>query len=314
MRSFECILPLLLLVATFAAAQAPVTAPADAGEGTLPTMHELRQLHEGGDHRTCIQQAARVLRVVRAGGGEGYDVPAVQLIRGDCLLHTEDPVTAREAYAAAEASGDPNVTSEARAMALLIERSPELTYTPRTADAAGRPIPIVEHPDRRGALTALRADELAAHDALFRQAESADTLVPILEAVPRVLDVRSLELAATGDDEQTRPLATAVGARARELIAAELRTIDRRVAEIERTANTLIDSGGRHDYVTRRGLFSPDRKALRETIAYVRRIGRTAEEAQELARAYGGDPQRWDPIVASAAATLHRARQVLAHE
>ena len=96
-------------------------AVAQAAKDRLATPDELRQMHDAGQYHVCLQQVARILRAGNA--GTRYDRYDLLLLRGDCLLHLDDPATAKIAYLAAAKSPDPEQAREGRATAFLLHRT-----------------------------------------------------------------------------------------------------------------------------------------------------------------------------------------------
>lgn len=303
--------PLVIAPIPAPAQQQPTTAGAGAQSEQVATMAEIRQARDQGDYRRALQQAALALRL-RGEAARGYDQYELQVIRGDSLLHLDDPVTALQAYEAAAQSREPRQVGTARATALLIRRSTDLKYTPRSGPDAA-PIDIVDRDSRRKAAAALLEDELARRRAELAAAKQATTLEPILDLVEPVLDLRSLEYLATdGEGERMREIAADIDQRARELIERELTLIADTVAKMQKMANRIQDDGG--DSVYRRGLISTERQALRDTIAYLNRIGRTVELGQRLARMQGTDAAAWQPLVDETLRVRTFAENVLAME
>ena len=160
---------LILLVAIFSLGAGPATQPMP-----LPTPADLKQMHDAGEYRICLQQIARVLQL-RGDPARPYDRYALLLLRGDCLLHLGNPTTALEAYADAEKSTEPAQLAEARATALLIRSSAGLQFMPKPP-ADGAPIDIADHASRKKAMLALHnqllADSKPAIDAALDAQES----------------------------------------------------------------------------------------------------------------------------------------------
>jgi len=299
-----------LCVAAEPSAPGPATRPVP-----LPTPADLAQMHDAGDYRLCLQQIARVL-MLRGDAARPYDPFALLLLRGDCLLHLQDRATASEAYAAAARSTDPAQRAEARATALLINKSVGLVFTPKPP-AKPTPISIVERADRKKAMLALHQQMAADAKPLLDAALESRTLVPVIDGTPTFIDIRSLEI-ATGSEQQIRPTLVKIGEHARELMNNELGDIDGRVSRIEKVAGQVVDVGGYGGYwwngLTRRGLTSDDREALRGAGAYADRIGAAASHFHEVSRSLGGTGEKWNPIIEQSARVGSHARQVLALE
>jgi hypothetical protein len=297
------------------AASVRAAPPSTDNGGPLPSRAELKQMHDAGEYRVCLHQIGRVLRLAPA---KGYDRFDLLLLRGDCLLHLEDPGTAKLAYDAAMKSTVPEQAREARATALLISRSNKLSYVPRSGDSDA--INIASHATRTRAMAALLRDELQANKELIDRARNADNLVPIMDALPKFYDLYALERTATGGDGETRPILRAVGERARTLIERELGVMDQRVAGVEKRADEIVSApygagsawwwGGS----TRRGLYTDDRRELRDLIDYLAKIADTCKLGEQVAISFDGDPHVWEPLIRHSIETLQHAQSVLEAE
>src|SRR5580704_13766116 len=113
----------ILLISTHAFPAPPNSPPATqpTEQLRLPTPADLKEMHDTGEYRTCLQQIARILSLSPQ-VTKNYDTFALLLLRGDCLLHLGDRETAYDAYTAAAKSPEPAQAAEGRATALLIQR------------------------------------------------------------------------------------------------------------------------------------------------------------------------------------------------
>lgn len=238
----------------------------------------------------------------------------IRLLRGDCLLHLEDRTTALDAFTAAEKSPDPTQMAEARAAVVLIRNSTGLLFTPKPP-AEGPAISIVDHAGRKAAMLALNTQLLADSRPLIDKALTAPNLVPIIDATPTLIDIHSLEMAATGSSAEIRPTMIKIAEHARELMSNELGMIDGRITRIESKANQLSDVpvyGGW--WAGRQGLTSDDREALRDDAAYADRIASAASQFQEVSRSLGSTGEKWNPVVEQSTRVAQHAQDVLAAE
>ena len=62
--------------------------------------------------------------------------------------------------------------------------------------------------------------------------------------------------------------------------------------------------------VTRRGLYTEDRRELRDLTDYLERIKETTKLGQRTARLFDGDVKIWDPLITKATKVLQHARDV----
>jgi hypothetical protein len=268
---------------------------------------EIGKLHDAGQYRAALQEAARTLRTP-AGENDKYQL---QLIRGDALLHLDDAQTALAAYGVAMKSPDAKQSDVARAMSLLIRNSQNLKYTQKKGGGA-EPIDIVDHNSRPRAAAALLSDKLASDRREIDAALSADNLKPILAAVDPIVDLIALEYVATGKDEQTHALGQGVAGRARDLISRELSRLNDQVGQYQRIADQIIDDGG--NGVTRRGLISTQRQELRDIVDYLANIHDVAQRGRQLAIKYHGAVDKWDGIARDSTDIGRHASDVLAAE
>jgi hypothetical protein len=306
--------PVFVLAAVIGAIAFSSGAGAQTDERRLATPSELRQMHDAGQYRICLQQIARVLRSGNA--ARNHDRYDLLLLRGECLLGLEDPATARLAYEAAAKSPVPDQAREGRATALLLQRSTKLTYLPRSDNDAQDGINVASKEGRTRALRALLASELRAGEPDFRRASSAENLVPIFDVLPRLADLYAVERTATGGDVKLRPILEAIGQRARTLIERELDLREQSIIALESRANQRIDApavAGRWWWGgdTRRGLYTPDRRELRDLIDYVQRVEEAAKLGQELAVSFDADAKLWDPLITRASKAVRYAQDVL---
>jgi hypothetical protein len=315
----DLLVPMAAMVVLLAFAPRP---RAENDDGRLPTAAELRQMRDAGQYHICLQQIGRVLRL-GGGAGKGYDRYDLLLLRGDCLLHLEDPATAKLAYAAAAQSPVAEQARAGRATALLIQRSTKMTYVPKTGNDTGDGINIASAENRTKAMAALLRDELRASEGDINRATAAENLVPIQQVLPKLADLYAVERTATGGDTSTRPILKAVGERARTLIDQELGLQEQATAAIQERANqhvaapaVAVAGGGAWWWGgdVRRGLYTDDRRELRDLIDYLLRIEETVKLGRQIAVSFDGDTKPWDPLIERASKVVQHAQDVLEAE
>ena len=289
--------------------QGPATRPIP-----FPSAADLQKLHDGGQYRICLQQIARVL-ALNGDAAKQYDQNSLLLLRGDCLLHLEDPETALVAYTAAAKSPDPAQRAEAKAAILLIHASAGLSFTPKQPVEGGA-ISIIDHPDRKKAMGLLAGQLLSESKPRIDAALDAANLVPIIDATPVLIDIHSLEIAATGSDAEIRPTLLKIGEHARDLMRKELDYVDGKVSRIESSANQSVEVGGYGGWwgSGRQGLTTKERQALRADAAYAEQITSAASQFQGVSRSLGGTGEKWDSLVESGSSVSRHAQDVLAAE
>lgn len=241
-----------------------------AGPAPVPTLADIEAMYAAGEHRLALQQISRILQ---------GSPPAVRaqlfFIRAQALLQLEDPATARQALDMVEREAtrspeDPairSIAARARADRILIGLSRAGSVTLPGRD----PVPLADTAARAELYSLLFEERLAALQPDLPQINSANDLPTISGFLPRVFDIHSLEIAATGDDARTGKICAALGTRARTLIDRELQLLGTRILSIRDTASRTETFAGATVTGTwwastpiRRGLHSTDRQALRQ--------------------------------------------------
>lgn len=289
---------LLLCICQLASAQAQ----------PLATPQELQQMFDARQYHTTLQQIARILRA-RTPAAAAHDTEQLQLLRGECFIRLGDRSSAIRAFTTAQTSPDHQVALTARANLLMIQASTAMKY-----DTGSGTIDITDPQSRKQAMSALFSKELQKAQPAIRAAQNADSLAPILAAVPRLKDLVALEVTATGQDKEIFPQFAAVGARARDLIAAALHTLDGQIATIEHRANEPISASvnGMAWWVNvgRRGLDSPDRAALQDAFNSAQQVRDVALQGQVTSEALNGHVQEWQELVSMASQVITHAQNV----
>lgn len=291
-----------------------VSIAAAAPNPPLPTPADIREMFKAGQYRTCLQQIARVLQL-SGDAAKPYDLYALLLLRGDCLLQLDDKPTAMIAYAEAEKSPDVAQAAAARAMTLLLRRSNGKTFVP---PGGGQSLNILDAANRKKAMSLLFDDGLKGAQPEIRRALDSDSLVPSIDLLPRMRDLYALERTASGTDAQSRPILMQMGEHCRELIMRELALLDQRISATQDQANQNVNLGaGTGQWwwgAARRGLHSSDRDDLRAWIEYANKIQSTAQNGRRIAIDFGGTGEKWDPVISKAVFVAAHAEQVLAAE
>jgi hypothetical protein len=297
----------------------------------LPTAAEIHQLFDEGKYPQVLQKLQRVL-ILKGAAAKPYDRHDLLRLRGETQLHLKSAVPAAQSFTeAADATEDAAAIAVDRATALLIKRSPQLAYAPKNngkakpaagaAAAAAEPIPIVDPASRKKALGALFEDEWAAAGPKLKAVAEAKQLSVILDAVPMIRDLRSLELAATEKDERTKKVLGDLATRARDLLAKAVTDEGKKVDAIEKTANESIEiqdfgrdpkSNGRGTKIEtqwkKRGLNRNDAGTLRDSLTL---MGKVAAACHEMADALGDKSTDFAPVRADAEKVAKKADSVL---
>lgn len=280
MRSNALWMLVIGLVAPFAAA-----AP--------PTPAQLQEKFKAGDYRGTLAGISQAL-ALKPGSDEGYDRYELLMLKGECLVQLNSASYAVHAFDdAREATDDAAKKAQARANELIFRSAAGLKYSPRSgADRAAIDVKAPE--SRKKAMLALRADLLAQNKARIDTAKRAANLEPLLTLLPALRQIAVLEIGATGQFEQIKPLLVEMGTHARDLITKELKVCRIHVEQVNATANEIY---GNDDFVGRRGLFTKERQDLAAQADYIRQIETTGREGRRIAQLLGGAVDAWERIV-----------------
>ena len=267
-------------------------------------------MYDAGQYHICLQQINRVSRL-KGPPAEAYDRDQLQLLRGECFVRLKARPEAFKAFRAAQESSNPKVALPARANLLTLQASPSWKF-----DSGSGPIDVIDPTSRKHAMSALFDAELKKAEPAIRAAQNAQSLVPIIDAVPKLKDLTALEITATGEDKVIFPQFAAVGTRARELIGSGLQALESQIASIESRANepaVLTSVGGGPWWVSagRRGLDSPDRDALEQAVDTASRLCTAVQHGVVISQALNGNVQVWQELLAHSSDVLTHAQNVL---
>lgn len=242
---------------------------------------------DAGDYRGALKLIAE--------GLSGPDVSpadraALLMLRAEAMIRLGESRYAADACTlAAQTTQDPKQAAIARATAALLRKSRNNAY---------KSIDIVAPESRQKAFAALYADTQHSLKPRVEAALRASSLQPSQEVLPSLLDLAAMEYLANGSAPNTKETLATLGAHARELMSAEIKRVQARVAQMSHLANSIT---GDDDGFGRRGLQIPEQRELRNDVAYLRQIQSTAQKARARARELGFDGSAWEPIIADAA-------------
>jgi len=263
-----------------------------------------------GDHRAALQKVARLLTPPNEPlPNDRYEL---LMLKAECQLQLKDRLGSVATFkSAAKAAANPAQLAAARADAVIVDRSFGGTYTP--AFAVGEsPIDVLPPESRQKAMARLQQELWTKNARDLDQAMRADTLPPIERVFTAIADAYCLELATTGEAKQTGPAMRELGARAFRLMDAEAVRCARFVDGLTQLANSAQGYGGWN--VAARGLVPAERNQLRETAAYLVKLQARTREYREAAARLGGDPQKWDALLAGITDALAQAEALSLHQ
>ena len=273
-----------------------IVSPALCAEVTLA---DAQAEFAAGQYRPCLQKIASAMagQAGRIGSPERYDL---LMLRGDCLLQLKRGDMAAEAYDAASRSvkdqRDLKRVGPARAMAILIRASSNLTYKPKGGTAADS-IDIVNPESRKKALEVMLKERLDAIQPQVEGALKATTIPPMTKVVPPLLEAFMIETAAKGEAKETLAIGEPVGQHARELIQTQLQRIAGKLEELSALASEPTISSGPRDFLGPRGLTSPERDQIHLMADELTKIKQLAQDARQINRSLGGTGEVWDAIL-----------------
>ena len=269
---------------------------------------EVRADIASGDYRTALKKIDKELFPSSAGekSGERYEL---LMLKGECKLQLKDRIGASSAFkAAAKAAGNVNELAAAHANALIIDRSASGRYSPRLGSGA-EPIDILPMESRKRAMTALQGEIASQYKPQIEAALRADKLPPLEQVFPRIAEMFFLESFAIGEPTETGQLMRELGSHAFKLLQMEVSKCGSRVDHLNQLANSSgvtsrgWDSG-------RLGLTSQQRDELKTMLPYLVKMRDRASEYRRIAARAGGDPEKWDALVADTVETIADAESL----
>lgn len=212
-----------------------------------PSTEEVHRLIDEKNYSQALQKITAGL-ALKGQAAKYVNRYELLMLKGECHLRARAFSAALEAFTAAakDPAAAPNDRAIAAAHALLIRQSKGPAYTPKpladkTGGARPAPIDILDPESRKRAFAAMLAEELAANEEKLAAARAAKALGPVAVLFKPLATMEGLELAATGDAVRVRAIEGDLADRAKRNIADALRTLSKRVGEIDKDANTFVE-------------------------------------------------------------------------
>jgi hypothetical protein len=267
------------------------------GAKGVPTTSEMRQMIDDKQYKRAMREIARAM-AIKGDAAASYDRGELLLLRAEAQLGLRiEPAAAKSFRDAADVATTDEDRATARAMSLLMSKSNDLAYTPRTGDATDRTIDIVA--DRKSALAALLADETAALEPKARDAKDNKNIADVLEAAKAVTPVGDLEFAVTGSRKHAGELMSGFADQIGRLLDDTLIDLDHQADKIEESALAMVvippaALGPNNDpkivKAKKRGLAPGDQGALKSIVDTCREI---VSRNREVALQLGTDSDRF---------------------
>lgn len=217
-----------------------------AAPEALPSQQAIRDAYAAGDHPKTLQLLARVL-VLKGKAAEPYDRHELLRLKAETHLRMKaaQPAISAMAEASKIAPDGPAAALDIATELLLRKVNAGFSYQPKLKDKddktkAQPPISVIEPEDRKKAIEALYADEMAALTAKVTAAKAGRALPPIVAAMPDIRNVRWLEMAATGSDGTTRTMVADLVVKAKTLLDDALDQMNKSTDAIEVSALEVI--------------------------------------------------------------------------
>jgi hypothetical protein len=309
--------------------QAAEAASPNANAGALPNADEIHELFKDAKYKEALQKLNRVL-ALKGDAAKAYDRHDLLVLRGETQLKLKDTAGAAMSFeqAAKEAPDDRAKATDAATQAVL-KRSKGLTFTPaakKGAKAGAKPEPIdISDPEKRKpAFEALLAEQKEQVAPKLAAAKTAKTLQPIVDALQAAGGLRTLELAANGDDAEVKTMTQDLTGKAQKMMGDAVKDMTDAVDQIEKAANDLKEvmtpvrapggigrpSGNVYAERTykKRGLTTPDMKELKQIISDCRKL---VPAAKELSEKLGDSGEEFKAIGKDVVALGTKANEVL---
>lgn len=325
-----------------AARQPGAKPPAAAAEG-LPSAADVQQLFDEGKYKEALQKLSRVL-ALRGDAAKAYDRHLLLRLKGECHLRQKESAAAATAFElAAKEAPDETQRAVDVATAQLVKRSKNLTFTPspkKAAPGAGGgagavkanananaeksgPIDITDPEKRKAAFAVMLVEQKDEVAPKLKAAKDAKSLPPVVAALEAAGTLRTLEVAATGDDAEVTGMVSELSGKALKMMADAVDDMAKTVEDIQLSANDLKEvrtpvrspapGGGvmlERSY-KKKGLTTPDLQDLRRIIGDLQKL---VPAAKELSEALGESGEEFKRVGKDAAVLHDKAREVLTYD
>jgi hypothetical protein len=189
-----------------------------------PTPDELKQLFDAGNYKELLPKLNKAL-AVKGPDAAQYDKYQLLTMKGEASLQTHSKQVAADAFkqAGAAATKPEDVATALGTAELIRQANGQLKYLPKakpSKDEKPEPIDIVDAASRKLALSALETDMAARVKPKVDAAVAGASLPQILTAVKDkdLLELKNVELAASGSSPDTTQMIGDLGAHAASLM------------------------------------------------------------------------------------------------
>jgi hypothetical protein len=215
-----------------------------------PTQDELKQLFDAGNYKDLLPKLSKAL-AVKGPDAAQYDKYQLLIMKGEASLQTHSKQAASDAFKQAGAAATkPEDAANALGTAELIRQANgALKYVPKAKPAKGEKpeaIDIVDASSRKLALSALETDMAAKVKPRVDAAVAGNSLPNIMTMVmdKDLVDLKNVELAASGATPDTTQMVGDLGAHASSLMDGAL---DKMVDEIKSDVEAVNKRNGTNE-------------------------------------------------------------------
>lgn len=206
----------------------------------LPTMEELKaqlSINPAG----VLRGVARLM-ALKGDAAKPYDKYDLLCLKGEAYLRNKQLPIAADTFASAiNATEDEKKQSLARATEILIRRCKPYGYMPgQGTTRPALPMLILAPEDRKEALATLWADARYVTKPKVDAAMRTTDIKVVLATGPMIADLRSLEIAVTGQAAETKKIAIPIAARAHPAVKPLIDLMIKRTDEIREWAATEV--------------------------------------------------------------------------
>ena len=178
--------------------------------GSVKPFSDIQLLVDQGNYRDAWSELDKIQKLnPTCDAAKQYDFADVGLLAADCQLHLGSAEKAKKAadkaITAADAADDQEKLAKATALYVLIDRSKQNKYTPRTGDSR-MPIDILTTAAREQAMPFVLADELDAFRQINWKTKGTMKLDAEVAAAKHFAGVRAIEHLVTGNTEESDKL------------------------------------------------------------------------------------------------------------
>ena len=285
----SALLALAVTRSTVAAAEAATAPPAAA-----KSVDEVRAAMQAKNWRAAASLIDKALFPAPSDAAARYEL---LMLKGECRLQLADGIGAASAFrSASRSAADLPQFAAAMGNALVIDRSVSGKFTPRGVSGA-EPIDVVSAESRAEAMLVLRDEMRRQYGSQLEAARRAEQLPFIENVFKYAAEMYLLETCANGRATDAGTEARELGARAFGLMQDEVRKSEARLDQVAQIANSSgVDARGSD--TGRMGLTSQQRVEVKRMIPYLVKIRDRATEYRRIAAKLGGDPGKWETLVA----------------